>query len=63
MIRDMKRQKYPISKEFLPLSLYTPPTLSRKSIERANRLYRFPKSLYKDPSLRIEYMKRKFSEC
>lgn len=57
MIRDKKRQKYPISKKFLPLSLYTPPTLSRKSIERANRLYRFPKSLYKDPSLNISTLK------
>ena len=53
----MKRQKYPISKEFLPLSLYTPPALSRKSIDRANRLYRFPKSLYKDPSLNISMLK------
>ena len=56
MIRDKKRQKYPINKEFFPLSLYTP-TISPKSIERVNKLYRFPKSLYKDPSLNITTVK------
>ncbi|MBR0468345.1 MAG: alpha/beta hydrolase [Mogibacterium sp.] len=48
----MKIRKYPINKEFLPLSLYTQ-SISRKSIERANKLYRVPKSLYKDPELDI----------
>lgn len=44
----MKRQKYPINREYFPLSLYTP-TMTRKGIERANRLYREPKSIYRDP--------------
>ena len=48
----MKRQKYPINREYFPLSLYTP-TMTRKGIERANRLYREPKSIYRDPELII----------
>ncbi len=50
------KQKYPINKEFLPLSLYTP-TISRKSIAFTNKLYRVPKSLYKDPSISIRTFK------
>ena len=52
----MKKQKYPINKEYFPLSLYTP-TMTRKGIERANMLYRAPKSIYKDPSVKIEKVK------
>ncbi len=48
----MKRTKYPISREFLPLSLYTP-RMTKKSIARTNRLYRVPKSLFKDPELNV----------
>ena len=49
----MKKTKYPINKEFFPLSLYTP-TISRKSIETINKLYRVPKSIYNDPEVSIE---------
>ena len=49
----MKRNKYPINREFLPLSLYTQ-TISPKSIARVNKLYRPPKSIYRDPSLDIK---------
>ena len=49
----MKKHKYPINKEFLPLSKFTP-TVSLKGIELANKLYRMPKSLYRDPELNIE---------
>ena len=48
----MKRTKYPINREFLPLSLYTP-TISRESIARANKLYRPPKSIFRDPAVSI----------
>lgn len=46
----MKRKKYPINREFLPLSLYTP-TISPESIARTNKLYRMPKSIFKDPAV------------
>ena len=49
----MGKTKYPISREYLPLSLYTP-TMSRQSIARTNRIYRIPKSLFRDPSLSIK---------
>ena len=49
----MKKSKYPINKEFLPLSLYTP-VISPKSIESINKLYRVPKSIFKDPEVSIE---------
>ena len=52
----MKIRKYPISREYLPLSMYTP-SISRRGIELANKLYRMPKSLYRDPELRIETVK------
>ncbi len=52
----MGKTKYPISREYLPLSLYTP-AISRKSIARTNRLYREPKSLSRDPSLSIRTVK------
>ncbi len=48
----MKKTKYPINREYLPLSLFTP-TISRRSIALSNKLYSMPKSLYKDPSLNI----------
>lgn len=48
--------KYPIDREFLPLSLYTP-TISVKAIERTNKLYRTPKSLFKDPELSVKMLK------
>lgn len=46
----MIRKKYPISREFFPLSLYTP-KMTRKAIARANRLYKPPKELLEDPEL------------
>ena len=49
----MKKSKYPINKEFFPLSMYTP-EINRKSIENINRLYRVPKSIFKDPEVSIE---------
>ena len=52
----MSRNKYPISKEYFPLSMYTP-SMTRKSIERVNRLYRMPKSLLRDPELDISMLK------
>lgn len=48
----MSKTKYPISKEFFPLTLYTP-TISRAGIKRANMLYRPPKSMYTDPELDV----------
>lgn len=52
----MKIRKYPISREYLPLSMYTP-SISPRGIELANKLYRMPRSLYKDPELNIETVK------
>lgn len=52
----MKIQKYPINREFMPLSLFTF-RLSKSTIERFNKLYRPPKSLYKDPSISVETVK------
>ena len=52
----MKKTKYPINKEFLPLSLYTP-NLNSKAIVHFNKLARLPKSLLKDPSLNIKTVK------
>ncbi|MBR3126556.1 MAG: alpha/beta hydrolase [Mogibacterium sp.] len=52
----MNINKYPINKEYLPLSLYTP-NMTRRGIERANRLYRMPKSLFKDPEINISMLK------
>ena len=50
--QTMKKTKYPINKEYFPLSLYTP-TMTPGGIARANRIYRAPKSIYKDPALNI----------
>ena len=52
----MKKTKYPINREFLPLSLYTP-SLNPKAIVHFNRLARLPKSLQNDPSLNIRTVK------
>ena len=52
----MNRNKYPISREFLPLSLYTP-KMSVAGIRRANRLYKIPKSIFRDSSVSIETIK------
>ena len=49
----MKKSKYPINKEFFPLSIYTP-LIDPKSIEAINKLYRVPKSIFKDPEVSIE---------
>ena len=48
----MMKKNYPINREFLPLSLYTP-TISKESIARTNKLYRVPKAIFKDPSVSI----------
>ncbi len=52
----MKRGKYPINKEFLPLSLYTP-SLNPAVTARFNKLAGPPKALFKDPSLSVKTVK------
>lgn len=52
----MKRNKYPIGREFLPLSLYKP-SMTRSSIALTNMMYHVPKSLFKDPELNVKTMK------
>lgn len=52
----MKKRRYPINREFLPLSLYTQ-AVNEKSIARTNRLYKTPKKLFKDPSLSVKTFK------
>lgn len=49
----MKKSKYPINKEFFLLSIFTP-VIDPKSIEAMNKLYRVPKSIFKDPEVSIE---------
>lgn len=46
------RLKYPISREFFPLYLYTP-KMTRAEIARANRLYKPPRRLFRDPELEV----------
>lgn len=52
----MKTMKYPINKEFLPLSLYTP-SLNISTIARFNKIARPPKAMFKDPSLNVKTVK------
>jgi len=48
--------KYPINKEFLPLSLYTP-NLSKRAIHIFNKLARVPGPLKRDPALNVRTLK------
>ena len=52
----MMKKNYPINREFLPLSLYTP-TISKESIARTNKLYHVPKAIFKDSSISINTFK------
>ena len=52
----MKINKYPINKEFLPLTLYTP-SMNVSAIARFNKIARPPKAMFKDPSLNVKTVK------
>ncbi len=50
------RTKYPVSKEFFPLTLFTAP-INEKVIRRAQKFMGIPKYLWKDPLLDVEMKK------
>lgn len=52
----MARTKYPINKEFFPLTRFTPP-INRFSIQLSRKAFRVPKFLRKDPALKIQTLK------
>lgn len=54
--QEMAKQKYNISKEFFPLSIFTP-KMTAAGIKRLNRLYRVPRSIYKDGDVVIRTVK------